>query len=176
MAEGIIGYPFFCPDMIGGGEMGNFLENNVKGVDRELFVRWVQVSALMPMMQFSYAPWKLDSTVNSICRKYAEIHRSLGDYIYSLAIQSSETGIPIVKPLFFRNPEDEKTYAISDQFMLGDRFLVAPVLKKGDVSRDIYLPKGTWVDYWDGKIFQGNTTLQHYAAPIEKLPIFISIL
>jgi alpha-glucosidase (family GH31 glycosyl hydrolase) len=172
MAESLIGYPYFCPDMIGGGLESGFKENKI---DAELFVRWTQASALMPMMQYSYAPWKLDSTSVSICLKYSKLHTDLGDYIYSLARQASVDGMPITRPLFFVDPADQNTYTISDQFMLGEKLLVAPVLKKGAVSRDIYLPKGTWSDLWTGRIYQGNTTLQHFSAPIDILPVFVKI-
>ncbi len=176
MTEGIIGYPFFCPDMIGGGELGNFMENNSKKVDSELFIRWVEASSFMPMMQFSFAPWKLDTSALNICIKYSLMHSELGDYIYNLAMEASHSGTPIVRPLYFSSPEDSATYRISDQFMLGNKFLVAPVLKKGAVSRDIYLPGGTWIDYWNGNIIHGGITLRNYDAPLEKLPIFIHIL
>ena len=99
----------------------------------------------------------------------------LGDYIYSLAKETRETGRPVIRPLFFRNPEDEATYTISDQFLLGERFLVAPVLTKGAASRDVYLPEGLWKDFWSGEIYQGRQTLKNYPAPLEKLPVFVSI-
>ena len=175
MTEGLIGYPYFCPDMIGGGEMGSFEENN-DNIDSELFIRWAQASTFMPMMQFSFAPWRVDSLALSICRKYTRIHEKLGDYIYNLAENAKETGYPIVTPLFFYHPLDSISYTISDQFMLGDKFLVAPVLKKGKVSRDIYLPQGTWVDFWNGDILKGGQTIVDYPAPIDKLPVFINII
>ena len=80
-----------------------------------------------------------------------------------------------LRPLFFRNPEDERCYLISDQFMLGERFLVAPVLTKGAVARDVYLPAGTWLDFWNGRVCQGGRTLAGYPAPLDTLPIFVSV-
>ncbi len=173
LTEGFIGYPYFCPDMIGGGEIGSINANNDQ-MDNELFIRWVQVSTFMPMMQYSYAPWRMDSSTMSICLKYSNLHEHLGDYIYSLANESKISGEPIARSLFYQFPEDSLTYFISDQFMLGDKFLIAPVLLKGKVSRDIYLPEGTWIDYWNGDILQGGQTLKNYSAPIEKLPVFIN--
>jgi alpha-glucosidase (family GH31 glycosyl hydrolase) len=175
LAEGLIGYQYFCPDIIGGGLDSGFYGPDAKGIDAELFVRWAEASALMPMMQYSYAPWRMDEKSVSICRKYSKLHEDLGNYIYSLALKTSRDGTPIIRPLFFRNPEDEMTYEISTQFMLGDRFLAAPVLKKGASSRDIYLPQGTWVDFWSGKIYAGSQTLKDYPAPLEVLPMFICL-
>lgn len=143
------------------------------GMDPELFIRWTQASALMPMMQFSYAPWHLDERSLDIVKKYVDLHTDLGEYIYELALEASGEGTPIVRPLFFRNPEDPNTYTIPDQFMLGDRFLVAPVLTKGAHSRDIYLPEGTWRDYWTGAVYRGKTKLTGFPAPIDLLPIFV---
>jgi myogenesis-regulating glycosidase len=171
---GLIGYPFFCPDMIGGGLDGGFRNEEFMGMDPELFIRWTQASALMPMMQFSYAPWHLDERSLEIVKKYVDLHTDLGDYIYELALEAGREGTPIVRPLFFRNPEDPDTYTIPDQFMLGEKYLVAPVLTKGALSRDIYLPEGTWRDYWTGAVYRGKTKLTEFPAPIDLLPVFIS--
>jgi myogenesis-regulating glycosidase len=170
---GLIGYPFFCPDMIGGGLEGGFIEEEFMGMDPELFIRWTQASALMPMMQFSFAPWHLDELSLSIVKKYVDLHVDFSEYIYELTLEASRTGTPIARPLFFRDPDDPNTYTISDQFMLGDRFLIAPVLTKGASSRDIYLPEGTWKDYWIGEEYRGKTNLIDFPAPIDMLPIFV---
>ena len=77
------------------------------------------------------------------------------------------------RPLFFLDPTDEKTYGIADQFMLGDSLLVAPVLKKGAVARDIYLPCGQWTDYHSSQSYTGPKMLTAYPAPLEILPVFI---
>jgi myogenesis-regulating glycosidase len=170
---GLIGYPFFCPDMIGGGLDGGFRNEEFMGMDPELFIRWTQASALMPMMQFSYGPWHLDERSLDIVKKYVDLHTDLGEYIYELALEAGREGTPIVRPLFFRNPEDPNTYTIPDQFMLGDRFLVAPVLTKGAHSRDIYLPEGTWRDYWTGSVYRGRTELTGFPVPLDLLPVFV---
>ncbi len=175
LTEGLIGYQYFCPDIIGGGLDSGFFGPEAKGIDAELFVRWTEASALMPMMQFSYAPWRMDQKAVAICRKYSRLHEELGDYIFGLAQKASQDGSPIVRPLFFRNPEDAKTYSISDQFMLGERFLVAPVLEKGASARDIYLPQGTWVDFWNGRVYSGGQSLKSYPAPLEVLPVFTAV-
>jgi len=174
LTETMIGYPYLCPDIIGGGLDGSFLEKGYK-MDEELFIRWAQASALMPMMQFSYAPWRLTPKSAAVVKKYAFLHKDLGDYIYSLALRARDDGSPIMKPLFFRNPEDETAFIAQDQFLLGDRFLVAPVLAKGTVSRDVYLPSGTWKDFWTGQIFKGGQTLKNYPAPLETLPVFVDV-
>ncbi len=174
LCQSMLGYVFSCPDMIGGGLDSGFNDEDFKGMDTEMFVRWTQASALMPMMQFSYAPWKLDRASVDICRRYTKLHTELGEYIYSLAQQAGKDGTPIVRPLFFEFPEDSQVYNIDDQFMLGDRILVAPVLSKGAVHREVYLPAGTWSDMFSGKLYQGGQSVT-VPAPLEKLPVFIRL-
>jgi alpha-glucosidase (family GH31 glycosyl hydrolase) len=174
LTETIIGYPYFCPDIIGGGLDDSFRQKGYR-MDEELFLRWTEASALMPMMQFSFAPWHLSPGTQAAVKRYALLHRDLGDYIYSLALEARNSGTPMVKPLFFRNPEDENTYTAEDEFLLGDRFLVAPVLRKGAVARDVYLPAGTWKDFWSGRIYRGGQTVKSYPAPVEVLPVFVDV-
>lgn len=150
---------------------GGFLTKDYK-FNEELFVRRTEVSALMPMMQYSLSPWRVSKSNITICIKYSDLHVSLGDYIYSLAKESKLKGTPVVRPLYFEFPEDEKAFMIYDQFMLGDRFLVAPVLQKGATSRSIYLPEGIWKDFWNGKVIRGKQTIK-YQAPLDVLPILI---
>ncbi len=175
LTESLLGYGYFCPDLIGGGEAGDFERDQYGGMDPEMFVRWTQASALMPMMQFSFAPWHLDPESEKICLKYTRLHEQLGDYIHSLALEAHRTGRPLIRPLFFRDPGDEQAYLARQEFLLGDRFLVAPVLEKGAVSREVYLPAGLWKDFWSGELYRGGTTLAAYPAPLDKLPIFVSL-
>jgi len=79
LAQGLMGYAFMCPDMIGGGEYSFFYNNPDKPLDQELIVRSAQCSALMPMMQFSVAPWRVLSAENmTICRDMARLHEKMG--------------------------------------------------------------------------------------------------
>jgi myogenesis-regulating glycosidase len=168
--EGLLGYPYFCADMIGGGWDVYF--RNGSRIDEELFVRWTQASSLLPIMQFSYAPWKLEEDNAAICRRYAELHEELSGYIYELACRATRDGTPIVKPLFFDFPADAATYTISDQFLLGDRFLVAPVLEKEARQRPVYLPRGQWRDYWSDRVVPGPRLIKRYTAELDTLPLF----
>ena len=166
IAMGLIGYPFVCPDMIGGGEFKSFL--SAKTIDQQLVVRSAQCSALMPMMQFSVAPWRiLDDKNLAICLEMAKLHEKMGPEILTLANQAAKTGQPIIRHMEYVYPN--QGYAeINDQFMLGDSILVAPVLEKDKTSRTIVLPKGTWIAD-DGKTIIGPAKKQ-VPAPIERLP------
>ena len=150
--EGLMGYSFSCPDMIGGGEYRSFLSNAT--IDQELIVRSAQCHALMPMMQFSVAPWRvLDQRHLSAVHKAVEIREQLKPYLLDLVKQSAATGEPIVRSMEYVFPH--QGYArVDDQFLLGDRVLVAPVLEKERVRREVLIPKGTWKGF-DGKRYQG---------------------
>lgn len=162
----MIGYPFILPDMIGGNAYGG------EEPDAELLVRWTQLSALLPAMQFSVPPWSFDETANQICRRYALLHQELAPYIQTQLDETLRSGTPPVRPLFWHSPDDPATYAINDQFMLGENLLVAPVVQPGGRTRDIYLPRGNWRDRWNGQVYQGSQWLKDYPAPLEILPLF----
>ncbi len=168
ITQGLLGYSFVCPDMIGGGEYKSFL--NLTEVDQELVVRSAQCHALMPMMQFSVAPWRILSEDNfAICKKMAELHVAFGDEILDIAKQSAQTGEPMVRHLEYAYPH--QGYAeIKDQFLLGDDILVAPVLELGARGRTVQFPPGVWQDEF-GTTFKGpaEKTVQ---APLERLPWF----
>jgi alpha-glucosidase len=168
LAQGLMGYAFTCPDMIGGGEFTSFLDGAT--IDEELVVRSAEVHALMPMMQFSVAPWRVLSPENSaICRRMAELHVGKADAILGLARESARSGEPIVRPLCWQWPEAgyEK---IVDQFMLGDDILVAPVVEKGARRRRVVFPPGTWRGDDESRI-TGPAT-REIDAPLQRLPWF----
>jgi alpha-glucosidase (family GH31 glycosyl hydrolase) len=171
----LLGYPYWSPDMIGGGWNTPFQDPEWEGMDEELFIRWTQASTFMPMMQFSYGPWNLSQETVAICRQYMELHQQLGAYLYALAQDAQQTGMPMTQPLFFADPRDPICYQRPNQFLLGERFMIAPVLAKGQTALDVYLPAGTWKDFWSEALYPGKTWLRDYAAPLEKLPIFIRV-
>ncbi|RIV20740.1 glycoside hydrolase [Fibrisoma montanum] len=161
ISAGLIGHPFTCPDLIGGGLIQTFENIDYGKFDQALLIRSAQVQALMPMMQFSVAPWRvLDSTHLGIVRQAALLHARMGDYIYSLAQQAAKDGEPIVRHMEYAFP-GEGFEGISNQYMLGDRYLVAPVVDKvatGTAAiRTLKLPKGNWVDDLNKKHKGGQT-------------------
>jgi alpha-glucosidase (family GH31 glycosyl hydrolase) len=166
--QGLMGYPFSCPDMIGGGEYQSF--RNLTAVDQELIVRGAEVHALMPMMQFSVSPWRVLSPDNlAICRRMAALHTEHGALILALARESAKTGQPIVRSLEYAYPN--RGYAgIVDQFLLGADLLVAPVIEQGARQRRVVVPPGQW-NGDDGGVVTGPKTID-VAAPLDRLPRF----
>lgn len=168
LTSGLMGYYFSCPDLIGGGEFTSF--QNLDKLDQESIVRSAQIHALMPMMQFSVAPWRvLDKEHFDAVKKAVAIREKYRDYILELAVKASKTGEPIIKPLEFNYPG--KGYAgITDQFLLGDRLLVAPVTIKGATKRSVILPEGEWRSF-DGSVIKGPVTID-IAVKLNDLPYF----
>jgi hypothetical protein len=169
LALGLTGYPFILPDMVG----GNAYEGRP---DAELMIRWTQLNSLLPSMQFSLLPWEFSDECNRLCRRYACLHEEFAGEIINLARVTIQTGEPIIRPVWWNNPGEEQALSCDDQYLIGDKFLVAPVLEPGARSRNIYLPGGCWKDYWSSKVFVGSQTLMKYPAPLDILPLFEKIV
>lgn len=163
--QGLLGYAYCCPDMVGGGIIGS-----TDNLDEELFVRWAQANALMGMMQMSKSPWKILSAENvrRVKAAYA-LHIKYSDYICSLAKKASQSGEPVVRHMCYEFP-NEGFEEEDGQFMLGSDILVAPVLKKGERSKTVRLPGGKW-RYFDGTVFDGSTCVE-VDADLDVLPYF----
>ncbi|MBR6389178.1 MAG: alpha-galactosidase [Opitutales bacterium] len=169
VATGLMGSAYACPDMIGGGEYRSFLNKKKGDIDEKIIVRSCQVHALMPMMQFSVAPWRILSEENlNICVKFAHLHKQFAPYILELARHSSKTGEPIIRAMEYEFP-GEGFENVKDQFMLGGKYLVAPVVN-ADNFRAVKLPKGKWLDDL-GKTHEGGREIK-IDAPLERLPYF----
>jgi alpha-glucosidase (family GH31 glycosyl hydrolase) len=163
---GLMGYPFGCPDLIGGGEYLSF--RSLAAIDQELIVRAAQVHALMPMMQFSVAPWRVLSPENlAICRRMAALHSERGTEILALARESAKTGEPLVRSMEYAYPHAGYV-DVDDQFLLGPDVLVAPVVEKGARKRRLVVPAGRWQGD-DGSLVQGPTAVEVFA-PLDRLP------
>ena len=171
LLQGIMGYPFTCPDMIGGGEYKSFL--NAETIDQELIVRSAQCHALMPMMQFSVAPWRiLDDKHLQACKKAVDLRQEHIETILELMNQSAVTGEPVVRSMEYVFPH--KGYEkIQDQFMLGNDIMIAPVLGKGQASREVVIPKGTWIDQ-NGNRWKGPKKIS-VKVSLDDLPFFKQI-
>ena len=166
---GLLGYAYACPDMVGGGQFTSFLNIDEDKFDQTLIVRSAQVHALMPMMQFSVAPWRILSKENlAVVQRMAQLHADFGPYIMHYARHAAKTGEPIVRLMEYQFPH-QGFENIKDQFMLGDKYLVAPVVDNR-FEREVHLPKGTWRDE-QGKKYKGGRTYR-ISVPLERLPYF----
>lgn len=172
LAGSMEGHLFVCPDMIGGGQFTCFIDIDQTKLDQDLIVRSCQIHAYMPMMQFSVAPWRvLDEKHLAICRDYANRHKELSGYILDQCRKAAVSGEPVVRPMEYSFPGQGFEDCV-DQFMLGDEYLIAPVVTSG-YSREVSLPKGVWTDE-TGKKFKGGKTYT-VDVPIERVPVFRKI-
>ena len=170
--QGLLGYGYCCPDMVGGGSFADFLPG-AKAFDSELFVRYCAASTLLPMIQFSAAPWRVLNDEEYACIK--SLMKQRKEYlpvIKDLIKHTAETGEPAVRHMEYVFP-DEGLYDCKDQFMLGDSLLIAPCLEKGKREREVRLPSGKWQSE-DGKVYDGGKTVT-VPAPFDRVPVLRKI-
>ena len=165
LTYGILGYPFVLPDMIGGNAYNN-------QPDAELFIRWIQLNAFLPSLQFSIIPWNYNETVVDIVRKFTQLHEQIADTLIKFARNAVDTGDPIIRPLWWMAPNDIVALVCEDEFLLGDEYLVAPVVEQGARSRDIYFPPGDWLDVTNGGNFTGPGFIYNHTVNIDELAFF----
>lgn len=190
---GIAGIPWWTTD-IGGFHGGNPDDESF----RELFVRWLQWGTFCPVMRLhgdreprqpmmsliggghcasgaDNEVWSYGDKVYDICVKYMNIRESLRDYTREIMKQAHEKGTPVMRTLFYEFPEDSKCWDIEDEYMYGDKYLVAPVLEAGATVRKVYFPEGhTWKDYHNGCEYSGGSEVG-IEITIDDMPVFIKL-
>jgi len=166
---GLSGEPFV------GSDVGGFIGR----ANGELLVRSYQVSFLAPFCRnhktndgYDQEPWRFGSYYEDIIRKYLKLRYTLLPYLYTTLEEAHSTGVPLFRPLVLNYPDDANTYNLDDEFMVGDDLLIAPILKPDLTRRLVYLPKGTWYDYWTNKKLTGGTMV-NIDAPLETVPMFV---
>ncbi|KAK3731027.1 hypothetical protein RRG08_066043 [Elysia crispata] len=187
----VLGYPFVLPDMIGGSPTVEEFNNEINAAEasygedksdnsdeknmlhrRGVYMRWLQASVFLPALQFSLGPWIYDQTVVDMTRELLAMREKYVPRILELAQESVATGDPIIRPLWWVAPEDPEALVVSDEFLLGNDILVAPIVMDGARKRDIYLPDGRWADKLRGGEVTGPTTLRDYHVSLEELAYF----
>lgn len=169
MGMGLSGVPFV------GTDIGGFSDD----CNGELLARWTQMGALMPFCRnhsrkgtVPQEPWAFGPEVEAICREYLQLRYRLLPFLYNEFYKATQTGLPIMRPLFLEYPDDPATHYVSDQFLVGEDLLVCPVYQPGATHRMVYLPQGTWVDFWTGQRLTGPAHVVA-EAPLERMPIYV---
>lgn len=166
---GLSGMPFV------GTDIGGF------GADTtpELLARWIQAGCFSPFFRNHCAlgcrrqePWYFGEEVLQIYRKYVKLRYQWIPYYYDLFFEGEKTGEPIMRPLVYHYEKDETAKTCNDEFMIGDRILVAPVVSQGMTRRMVYLPAGEWYDYWTHEKFTGSQWLIR-ETPLDVCPIYV---
>ena len=140
----------------------------------ELLVRWTQAGCLSPFFRNHYAqgtrrqePWAFGEETMALVRKAIQLRYHLLPYLYDLVHED----LPMLRPLILEYPTDKTCRNICDQFLIGDKLLAAPIMTPGTFARSVYLPKGTWYDYYTGKRYTGGKYIL-VEAPMDHLPLF----
>jgi alpha-glucosidase len=163
------GIPYSGPDV--GGFMGS--------PSAELYLRWLQLAALMPFFRTHSGkataprePWSFGDRVLEQARSALRLRVRLLPYLYSQAWQTSRTGLPIVRPLFWVDVKDSALWGAEDAFLLGESLLVAPILQEGGRSRALQLPAGRWYELSSGATFEGPGRVW-LSAELDQIPILV---
>jgi alpha-glucosidase/alpha-D-xyloside xylohydrolase len=113
-----------------------------------------------------------NAAVEPICRKYLELRYRLLPYLYSVVRETTRSGLPIMRSLWLHYPDDRIASARGDEYLWGRDILVAPVTEKGAGSRSVYLPHGTWYDFWTGQDIDGGRELQR-PVDLATIPLYV---
>jgi alpha-glucosidase/alpha-D-xyloside xylohydrolase len=171
---GLTGIPYW------GTDIGGFIPT--KEFTGELYVRWFQFGAFCPLFRSHGRTWKLrlpwgwntgdpgpvetnlkpdpallhDARIEPICKQYLELRYRLMPYLYSVVREGTQNGLPVIRALWLHHADDPAAVARGDEYLWGRDILVAPVVEQGATSRKLYLPRGTWYDWWTGDPQQGG--------------------
>jgi alpha-glucosidase (family GH31 glycosyl hydrolase) len=110
--------------------------------------------------------------IEPVAKKYSELRYQLMPYTYTLAREARDAGLPLMRAMWLHYPDDVRARGIGNQFMWGRDLLVAPVFTKGAASREVYLPKGEWYDWWNGKKVQGGQSIAR-EVDLATMPIYV---
>jgi len=175
LSVSLSGHPILSTDIAGFNCFVN------RQSDRELFMRWTELGALLPIMrihrgQAEICPemWRFNQDRETLdhFKKYAVLHTALFPYYYTMAHEAAETGHPITRHLMLHYPDDMTAREQDYQYMLGDRVLVAPVLDRDAREWEVYLPEGDWAHWWTGEVFSGPATVT-VPADLGEAPFFV---
>ncbi|MDK0569498.1 glycoside hydrolase family 31 protein [Clostridium perfringens] len=161
----------------------SFVGNDVSGFgldsSEELFIRWMEMGPFIPifrnhsnMYTRRQEPWAFGPRAEKIAKKSIELRYELLPYIYDLYYISHKEGLPIFRPMIMEYEKDMNLLNIREQFMLGENMLVAPVLYEGERSKTVYLPKGSWFNYFTMEKLQGG---KWYKLPCELDEILVFV-
>jgi alpha-glucosidase/alpha-D-xyloside xylohydrolase len=188
---GLSGIPYW------GTDIGGFVPS--QEFTGELYVRWFQFAAFNPLFRSHGRDWRLrlpwgwntgdfgyqetpgynpdpkelhNAAIEPICKKYLDLRYQMMPYIYSAVKETCETGLPIIRALWLHYPGDTAAVARGDEYLFGRDILVAPVVEKGASSRTLYLPHGSWYDFWSGEKLEGGREVTR-KVDLETMPVYI---
>jgi alpha-glucosidase (family GH31 glycosyl hydrolase) len=171
----------------GGNVLVPYMSHDIGGfhggkIDFDLYARWVEFGAFSPLLRMHSAhenpkegnlrmPWTYGKRGMALVQKYFKLHTQLIPYMYTFAWIAHTEALPILRPLYLQDPHSAQSYEHPHEYWFGNEMLVAPVLEAGG-KRTVWLPPGTWIDYFNGRHFDGGTSFTaRYAT--DQVPVFV---
>lgn len=173
LSTGLSGVPFISHDM--SGYKPTDVEFN-PDPEEEVFLRGLSYTCFSTNMESHgrvTRPYDYSARTTKLYSIYANMHEALRPYLKEYGKISTETGLPLMRALVLFDQNDGNCADIWNEYVLGDAFLVAPILEKGKISRIVYLPKGEWTDLWSGETYNGGRTVACRASTA-KVPVFVN--
>jgi len=142
----------------------------------ELLVRWLQFGCFTPLMhahaRMAQEPWCYGENVVQLYRAYVVLHEQLVPYVRAAALTAARSGLPVIRPLCLVDPGDPRGWTITDAYGYGPALWVAPVLDDGAREREVWLPRGEWIETWSGSRVRGGAELT-IQAPLHRIPVWV---
>ncbi len=173
-----VGYSWWSHDI--GGHMGGYR-------DDEMILRWMQYGVFSPINRLHSSnsifngkePWNLQKQYDVIAREYLRLRHKLFPYIYTMNYRNHSDLIPMILPMYYTHPQSNSAYNSKNQYWFGSELMVIPVTQKADkttslAKTEVWLPKGNWIDAFNGFVYSGNKTVDIYR-DIEQMPIFAKL-
>ncbi|MFK4084693.1 TIM-barrel domain-containing protein [Kribbella sp. NPDC020789] len=140
------------------------------------YARWVQFGTFQPIdrLHSDHAdrlPWEYGAEAGASATKFLQLREALVPYTYTMAQQAHATGVPIVRPMYLEYPAEEAAYNAPGQYLYGDSLLVAPIVDSTG-STSVWVPPGTWTDYFTGTSYTGPATVT-ISAPLDRMPVLV---
>ena len=147
----------------------------------DMYARWMQLGTFQPIDRMhsdhgDRLPWDYTGAAQASAEKFLRLRESLLPYTYTLAQQANTTGVPIVRPMYLNYPTYDAAYSATGEYLYGDNMLVAPITSPNDAngngSVSVWVPPGTWADYFTGATYTGPATVT-MTAPLSRMPVLI---
>ncbi len=149
----------------------------------ELFARWIQLGTFSPIMRLHSTrtgfqdrrPWVQGEPESTVIREFMQLRHAMVPYLYTLSYQCTTASVPPVRAMYFDYPSSEEAYSFPGQYLLGDLIFapfVTSIHPETRLSRKIvWLPDGTWYDFFTGEKFEGNRVVSRYGT-LKEIPVF----
>lgn len=169
---GLSGFGFWSHDVPGFHGVPDFMNSIIPD---DLYMRWTQFGVFTSHIRYhgtaAREPYHFPEIADTV-KRWWRLRYALIPYIYSQSQKTVQSGYPALRALLFHHPEDKICWHIDDQYYFGDDFMVAPVMNEQGI-RDVYLPEGEWVNFFNGKIETGGKWLKNLETKLEEMPVWI---